>query len=327
MEAEIRDDMHGDKVPVFSFMELVTRFLALFWSSASEEKPKGKATQDLHRENREWCNPPAQDPEPEEDVVRLHPKLWDNAFTERDVVLGYDVSSHQGPVDHEKFDDYPFVIIKATEGGKSKDGEGFVDPRFEENKRKLLAAGKIWSAYHFARVSHKSFAGEEGIEADARNEAEWFLDHYGRKIEPGMLPPVLDIEWDKRATAAGVTSKKVVRFCEVFVEYIKDELGVWPIVYTGPNFWRFRLRKTLSLSQCPLWIVSGYTNKHEEPAKEIPGWDWVIHQHTNKEPRPDGKPPGTSGRMDANFFRGSMADLRAMAYIPENAKKQELALS
>lgn len=323
--------MHGDKLS-FSFADLLSRLLAWFSSSKSEEKPKGKATPDLHKENSEWTNKPAPTPaepveEPEEDVVRLHPKLWDTAFTEREKVLGYDVAKHQGPVDHEQMDDFPFVIVKATEGGKNKEGEGYVDPRYEENRDNAIAAGKIWSAYHFARVSHKSYAGDEGIEADARNEAEWFLDHYGREIKPGMLPPVLDIEWDKRASKAGVTAKEVVRFCEVFVQYIKDELGVWPIVYTGPNFWRFRLAKTMSLSMCPLWIVSGYKGIYEEPDKEIPGWDWVIHQHTNAHPRPDGKPPGTSGKMDANFFRGSMADLRAMASIPENAKKQELALS
>jgi len=321
--------MHGDR-NVFDFWDLITRLLAFFSSRQSEEDPKGKPTPDLHEENRKWANTSRTEPspdEPEEPAVRLHPKLWDNAFDERVKVLGYDVSSHQGPIDHEKYVNYPFVLIKATEGGKDKNGDGFVDPRFQENKEKAIAAGKIWSAYHFARVSHKSFAGEEGIEKDAINEAEWFLDHYGREIKPGMLPPVLDIEWDNRARSAGVTAQEVLQFCKVFVEHIKEQLGVWPIVYTGPNFWKYRLAKSLALSQCPLWIVSGYPNLPAEPDREIPGWDWVIHQYTNEETRPDGKPAGTSGEVDANYFRGSMADLRAMASIPENAEKLELATS
>jgi len=322
--------MHGDKVPVFSFADLIARILGFFSNPPRDGAPKGKPTEELHIENTKWTNEGAELPEPkapEPEVLRLAHKLWETAFTERDDVLGYDVAKHQGPVDHERMVDFPFVILKATEGGKDKKGEGYADPRFAENKEKAIAAGKIWSAYHFARVSLKNSDGEKGFAEDGRNEAEWFLDHYGREILPGMLPPVLDIEWDDRATKAGVKANDVVVFCEAFIQYIKDELGVWPIVYTGPNFWKYRLAKTMSLSQCPLWIVSGYKGIYEEPTGEIPGWDWVIHQHANNEPRPDGRPPGTSGEMDANYFRGSMADLRAMASIPENAQKRELALS
>jgi lysozyme len=319
--------MHGDKVPVFSFADLIARILGLFSSDSPDDPPKGKVVKDLHEENAKWTNEPDAPKVPRKEPVRLASKLWDTAFGSYKDLLGYDVAKHQGPVDHEKFEDYPFVFLKATEGGKDEKGEGYVDPRFAENKEKVIAAGKIWSAYHFARVSLKNSDGEEGFAEDGRNEAEWFLDHYGREILPGMMPPVLDIEWDKRADKAGVKAKDVVVFCEAFVQYIKDELGVWPIVYTGPNFWKYKLAKTMTLSQCPLWIVAGYKGITDQPSKEIPGWDWVIHQHSNSTVRPDGKPPGTSGKMDANYFRGSLADLRAMASIPEDAQKQELALS
>jgi len=327
VEAEIKDEMHGDRVPVLSFADLVARILGFFSNDKPDGPPKGKATQDLHKENAEWTNKSDAPKVPRLAPVCLTPKLWDTAFGEHDNILGYDVAKHQGPVDHEKMVDYPFVFLKATEGGKDKEGNGYVDPRFQENKAKVIASGKIWSAYHFARVSLKNSDGKKGFAEDGRNEAEWFLDHYGRKIEPGMLPPVLDIEWDKRADKAGVKAKDVVVFCEAFVQHIKDELGVWPIVYTGPNFWKYKLAKTMTLSMCPLWIVAGYKGITDEPSKEIPGWDWVIHQHSNSTPRPDGKPPGTSGHMDANYFRGSMADLRAMASIPENAEKLQLSLS
>jgi len=319
--------MHGDKVPVFSFADFIARLLGLFSGNIPDGPPKGKTVPNLHKENAVWTNKPDAPKVPRKEPVRLAPKLWDTAFGSYKALLGYDVANHQGSVDHEKFSEYPFVFLKATEGGKDENGRGYVDPRFEENKEKCLAAGKIWSAYHFARVSLKNSDGERGFAADGRNEAEWLLDHYGREIQPGMLPPVLDIEWDKRADKAGVTPKEVVIFCEAFVQHIKDELGVWPIVYTGPNFWKYKLAKTMTLSQCPLWIVSGYKGVTDEPSKEIPGWEWVIHQHSNNTPRPDGKPPGTSGLMDANFFRGSLADLRAMASIPESALKRDLIVS
>jgi len=322
--------MHGDRFSIFTilFMKLrdfIMRLLGLPKKVKLQEPPKGKPVEELHEENEEWTNLPEKVPSPPE-PPRIPAKLWDTAFKNRTTVLGYDVARHQGSVNHEVFEDYSFVIIKSTEGGKSEKGEGYVDPRFEENKQKSIAAGKIWSAYHFARVSEKNSDGDMGFAEDGRNEAEWFLDHYGREIKPGMLPPVLDIEWDDRATAAGVTAQDVVVFCEAFCQYIKDELGVWPMVYTGPNFWKYRLAETMRLSQCPLWIVSGYKGMLDKPDREIPGWDWVIHQYSNSTKRPDGAPSGTTGVMDANYFKGSMADLRAMASIPENAQKEELAL-
>jgi hypothetical protein len=72
----------------------------------------------------------------------------------------------------------------------------------------------------------------------------------------------------------------------------------------------------MQLSKCPLWIVTGYANNFEvTKKKEIPGWDWFLHQHTNKAKRPDA--PGKG--VDANYFRGSLRDLRAMAGISEHA--------
>lgn len=307
--------MHGDRIAVHSLAELIRFGLGFFTSDKPSSPPLGNVFRGLMKEYVEWCQAQAQDAPP-----TIPSALHRVAFGDYKQVLGTDVSTHQGPFDFEAYlDDTPFTIIKSTEGGRDKDGNGYTDPRFEENKTKAIAAGKIWSAYHFARVSEKSFSNEAGVEKDGINEAQWLLDHYGREVKPGMLPPVLDIEWDKRATKAGITSKQVVAFCEAFVGTIKDELGIWPMVYTGPNFWKYRLRKTLVLSQCPLWIVSGYTGKYDQPRKEIPGWDWVIHQYTNKRPRLDGRPPGTSGGVDSNYFRGTMAELRAMASIPENA--------
>ncbi len=316
--------MHGDSVGVHSLAELL-RFGADFFRSDRPADPAlGHAFRALMQEYVEWC----QRQNSGTDVVGrpkppvISAALHRSAFAEYKRVLGVDIATHQGNFDFDEYDDTPFVIIKATEGGRDSDGNGYRDPRFHDsekygkgNRTKAIEAGKIWSAYHFARVSRRTSSGATGIEKDGINEAQWLLDNYGREVLPGMLPPCLDIEWDKRATKAKITSHEIIAFCEAFVGTIKDELGIWPMVYTGPNFWKFRLRKTLVLSQCPLWMVSGYTGRHARPRKGIEGWDWVIHQYTNKRRRPDKAGSG----VDGNYFRGKMAELRAMASIPENA--------
>jgi len=327
--------MHGDVVPAFSVSETLAR-LVNRWLGAARDGSPSRSCPDLFQDFNLWTNPllKSTDETPVEPIKLDGPKinsaLHRNAFRtdlretlglEDEVVLGYDVSTHQGPVDHAAFREagYTIGIAKATEGGRDKRGRGFADKRFAENWESMRKEGMIRTAYHFARVSEKTSDGYRGFERDAVNEAEWFLENYGQKILPGMLPPVLDIEWDKRATEAGVTADEVVAFCIAFVQTIRDKLGVWPIVYTGPNFWRYRLHRTLSLSKCPLWIVTGYGNNFEvADKKEIDGWDWFLHQHTNKAKRPDA--PGKG--VDANFFRGGLAQMRAMASIPETAQPE-----
>jgi len=336
--------MHGDDVP-FSLGEWLSQLLAQFLGAANNGTPS-RSYSDLAEDFRKWTNEPKVEPkptpEPESDpesifkppsappvvvpdkkIVTIPQVLHDVAFRDVDTVLGYDVSHHQGSVDHVKFREagYSIGICKATEGGVDKKGNGYVDPRFHENWKALKEAGLIHTAYHFARVSEKTSDGFKGIERDAVNEAKWFLMNYGDKIAPGMLPPVLDIEWDKRANAAGIKADDVLAFCIAFVQAVRDKLGVWPIVYTGPNFWRYKLKRSLALSKCPLWIVTSYKDNHiVTPKKEIPGWDWFMHQHSNSAKRPDDPKRG----VDENYFRGPMADLRAMASIPEDAQGPKL---
>ena len=329
--------MHGDVVPTHSLGEWLARLAVGWWSGAASDGTPSRACDDLLEEFRDWTNPklpPTEDtpvePLPLDSGPRIPSALFDNAFRsdlretlglDKEVVLAYDISKHNGNVDHAAFRDagYTMGIAKATEGGRDKRGDGYADPKFAQNWKAMKEAGMIRTAYHFARVSEKTSDGYRGFERDGVNEAEWFLDNYGREILPGMLPPVLDIEWDKRATRAGVRGDEIIAFSVAFVQQIRDVLGVWPIVYTGPNFWKFRLKRTLRLSKCPLWIVTGYGNNFKvNRKKEIDGWDWFLHQHTNRAPRPDRKPG--KGGVDANFFRGSLADIRAMASIPENAQ-------
>lgn len=324
--------MHGDETPTYGVADWFSRVLlvALAWRLAPA--CRGLPFDEMVGRYRADANPqPWSGDETPTDPVTVKPQeipavLHGNAFRkdlketlglDREAVLGYDVSAHQGLVDHASFRDagYMIGIAKATEGGGHA-GKGYVDKRFAENWLALEREGLVRTCYHFARASERSSAGSKGFEKDGENEALWLLEHYGSTVKPGMLPPVLDIEWDKRASAAKVRATDVEEFCVAFVNTVHVKLGVWPLVYTGPNFWKYRLRKSMALSDCPLWLVTGYPNTFEpSKKKQIPGWDWFLHQHTNKAKRPD--VPGRT--VDANYFRGSPADLRAMAGISEDA--------
>ncbi len=208
-------------------------------------------------------------------------------------VTGIDVSKWQGKVDWKKVAaaGHKFAFIKATEG------VGFVDPRFHENWKACQAAGMIRGAYHFARVSRP-------IDMDAVAEAEHFSTTVG-KLGPGDLPLVLDIEWDKRAK--GIKPKEIVRWCGNFLETVHRLSKKKPIVYTGRNFWRWKLAKTQALSSYVLWQVY-YSSKAKAPLS-IDGWPATFWQWSHKRPVSGVK----TKKVDENRFLGTHARLKKFA--------------
>jgi lysozyme len=248
--------------------------------------------------------------------VRLSDKLWETVNAHRTQVHGPDVSHHQGMVDWSVIHGAgaSFAFCKATEG------YGYRDSRFKENWAGMKEAGLIRGAYHFARanVSNPNASPAKrltSIRADAYREAKWFCETvYPNESmpAPGDLPLCLDIEWDSRCNA---TPSEIVAYCVEFTKVVEARTGRKPIVYTGPNFWKYKLDKSLELSDCHLWLVSGYKGKPGSPRKVIYGWDWTFDQYTNRKPRPD----RSEGFMDWNVFRGTLSDLADMAGIPCDA--------
>lgn len=203
------------------------------------------------------------------------------------MITGIDVSHHNGTVDWTKVSEagHSFAFVKATEG------VGWTDPQFERNWNEMLSSDMLRGAYHFARVS-------EPLIQDAEREAEWFhgvvTSQGAAPLEAEDLRPVLDIEWDKRARS--IKPPGVVAWCHAFLDRATQLFGVRPIIYTGRNFWRWKLARTSSLSMYPLWLVQYTSRKAPSP---IPGWEWSIWQHTAK-----GTCPGVQGRVDLNRLSG-----------------------
>lgn len=201
---------------------------------------------------------------------------------------GIDVSKHQGTIDWREVagDGIRFAYIKASEG------VGYRDPKFDANILGAQEAGIRVGAYHFARVSRG-----DTIDEDAVAEAGWFHEVAG---DVDGLPAALDVEWDKKAD--GISPRDVVRWCRTFVVEWLQRTGEHPVIYTGYNFWRWKLARTTDLSNCPLWLVN-YTTS-DEPKRSIPGWPTRFWQHSCT-----GRVSGIAGSVDLDWFFGTEEEL------------------
>jgi len=249
--------------------------------------------------------------------------------TQNEVINGIDVSKWQSEVKWDQVasdrPDIRFAIVKASEG------VGYTDPRFSENWEGAKQAGLIRGAYHFARVSvvgldklsKRKSSGEitteefnklrdEGLRADAEAEATWFAEQMG-PLGKDDLDPVLDIEWDKRCT---VKAKEIIFWCHAFLAKLEELTGRRPIIYTGRNYWRYKLAKSKTFDGYTLWLVQ-YTTKpepHQPIQTPLTGkatWKWLPKLWQWSHTRPVA---GIQGKgVDENRFLGTEKELLALA--------------
>lgn len=123
--------------------------------------------------------------------------------------FGIDVSHHQKWINWEEVATEPveFVYIKATEGAT------YVDPRFHENAKGAKDAGLLIGAYHYFRMTSNV--------ADQFDNFKSAMDKH--KMD---LVPMIDVETDDNKPRI-----EVQKALEKFIEMIKDEYGVSPMIY------------------------------------------------------------------------------------------------
>ena len=205
------------------------------------------------------------------------------------MITGIDVSAYQPHIDWDAVHaaGHRFAYIKATEG------EGYRSPTFKAQWNGALAAGVLVGAYHFAQPDQ-----------DAWDDAARFVDDVG-DFGHGRLAPALDIE-----TTNGLAPADLVRWCRSWLERVEELTSTWPVIYTGPNFWRHRLlpagAPAHELTSWRLWQAQ-YADALS-PMRLAPAWRPLIWQHTGS-----GACPGIDGRVDLNRFLGSEDELRQLA--------------
>lgn len=194
-------------------------------------------------------------------------------------VHGIDVSKYQDAIDwedvkamHIKDIRVRFSFIKATEGSDD------VDRRFKRNWSAAKEAGIARGAYHFFNPYK-----------DGQSQAENFIDRV--KLQPGDLPPVLDIE------TTGTVNKAILQQrVMVWLTLVERQYKIKPIIYTGADFYA----KYLSgkFDDYPLWVAH-YLVKDKPRVKR----NWSFWQHNEA-----GRVNGIDAYVDFNVFNGDSTD-------------------
>ena len=205
-------------------------------------------------------------------------------------VHGIDISHYQGNVNWKMLEQtrqgqFPiqFIFMKATEGGD------YLDKRFVANFDSAKAHGFIRGAYHFYNPK-----------TDANKQAGFFINTV--KLEPGDLPPVLDIE------TKGKDIEKLQADLKLWLRRVENHYGVKPIIYASYKFKTKYLNDSV-FNSYPYWIAHYYVDSVQYKG------DWKFWQHTDV-----GTLPGIEEQVDLNIFNGDMEGLNALRIKEKGGK-------
>jgi len=192
---------------------------------------------------------------------------------------GIDVSYYQGDITWSRVHraGVRFAFIRVS------DGATIADTKFDANWTGARRAHVLRGAYQFFRPS------ESPIE-----QANLVI----RKLRArgaGELPPVIDIE-----VTDGLPLATVVANARVWIEHVRSQLGVEPIVYT--NYGMFRWGGAEALARQLLWLAH-YTEAC--PSIPPPWQRWTFWQYTE-----NGRVDGIDGAVDLDVFDGTPDELR-----------------
>ncbi|HUP83152.1 MAG TPA: GH25 family lysozyme [Candidatus Limnocylindria bacterium] len=201
-------------------------------------------------------------------------------------LAGIDVSHWQGQITWSDVaaDGVRFAIAKATEG------RVYQDEQYARNKDRAEANGIAFTAYHFANPDTTA--------NDAVLEADNFVDT--AKLGPGNLRPVLDLE-----TNGGLGARKLRRWAKAWLAEVESRVGVKPIIYTSPTFWRDKMGNSRWFADngYALWIAHWHVAAPRVPAANWGGHGWTIWQYGNC-----GSVEGIEGCVDLDRLNGTDLD-------------------
>jgi lysozyme len=198
-------------------------------------------------------------------------------------IHGIDVSHHQDLIKWESVREMEdnsvklgFVFIKATEGYTRKDRQ------FRRNWRKAKDVGLIRGAYHFFLPNKNGLI-----------QAQNFIRSV--ELEPGDLPPVVDIE-----ETYGVKKAEIRKRLQEYLNTIERHYGVTPIIYTGADYYANYLGE--DFDEYPLWVA--HYLQRNKPRINRP-WNFWQFAET-------GRVDGIISKVDFNVFSGDSAEFHAL---------------
>ena len=196
-------------------------------------------------------------------------------------IHGIDVSKYQEMIAWEEVQAMKvkeirlgFAFIKATEGIGKK------DLHFNRNWKKSKSNGIIRGAYHFFIASK-----------DGRMQAEHFIENV--ELEPGDLPPVLDVE-----QLNGVSGAQLRLEVKKWLTIVENHYRVRPIIYTNVDFYKRNLGT--EFDAYPLWVAHYYETNQPRINR-----GWIFWQHSD-----EGRVNGIVSKVDFNVFSGDSLEFR-----------------
>jgi lysozyme len=169
-----------------------------------------------------------------------------------------------------------FAFIKATEGLNN------TDKQFKKNWQKAKEANIPRGAYHFFLATK-----------DGKIQANNFIKNV--KLEPGDLPPVLDIE-----QLYGVPPQLMQRRIKDWLQTIEAAYDVKPIIYSSADFYNRYLGK--DFDDYPLWVAHYFAQRQPSVRR-----DWQFWQHSSI-----GHVNGIRSSVDFNVFNGDSKAFEAL---------------
>jgi GH25 family lysozyme M1 (1,4-beta-N-acetylmuramidase) len=218
-------------------------------------------------------------------------------------VPGIDVSRFQGRINWEQVaaDEVEYAFVQASRGSGNDctvaSSECGGDQFYDRNYRRARQAGIRVGPYH------RTFTGGRGpksVRADAREEANVFLEEVG-ELRENDLPPVLDVESPFNDVSGGLLR----RWIRNWLVKVEKELGVRPLIYTNASSWSATGDTTRFAEQgYRLWVANFDVPRPQVPAENWAGLGWSIWQYTSS-----GRVDGIAGDVDRNHARVPLDDL------------------
>ncbi len=220
------------------------------------------------------------------DFRDVDPVDFSNPTPARYRVHGIDAARFQTNVDWPtaRRNGVNFAFVKATEGGDR------LDPMFKTHWHGAGQAGVARGAYHFYYFCTSPEA-----------QARWFIQHVPRS--KGMLPPVLDMEWNAfsptcahRRPDAATVQDEMRRWLRI----VEAHYGQRPIIYTTPGF--YEDANLSSFQGYDYWLRT----TAKTPREAYAGQSWRFWQYSAT-----GLIDGIKGKVDLNAFSGTPAEWSA----------------
>lgn len=218
-------------------------------------------------------------------------------------VPGIDVSYWNAGIDWPKVraTGQRYVFIKASESTSYK------DPTFDDNWFGAKSAGLLRGAYHFFRCN-----------ADAKKQADSFIDYVKSFNDEGELPPVLDLE-----THDGQRRDKIIPAAKTWLDRVEAAFDKKPMIYSGKFFLQDYFSESnggppLWAKDHPLWLAQ-YPNQYVpgmEPSLPRGWFKWTFWQYSEK-----GRINGINANVDLNVFNGTLEELYKFAGAQAVAEK------